>query len=103
MKNLATLSVDNIISDESNFNELPFKHLYVDNFFSPKFANDLLESFPALDSESWERTNDPEIEVKMRSKWQSEFDIPDKIVDAIRVLNSSLFLKSVSEYLIFQS
>ena len=98
LKNLATLSVAKIISEDSNFRELPFKHLYCDNFFSTEFANVLLDSFPKLDnSDLWDSSNDPEIEVKMRSKWQSEFDIPDTIVDAIRVLNSSLFLKSVSE------
>ena len=98
LKNLATLSVAEIISEDSNFSELPFKHLYCDNFFSTEFANALLDSFPKLDnSDLWDSSNDPEIEVKMRSKWQSEFDIPDTIVDAIRVLNSSLFLKSVSE------
>ena len=98
LKNLATLSVAKIISEDSNFSELPFKHLYCDNFFSTEFANALLNSFPKLDnSDLWDSSNDPEIEVKMRSKWQSEFDIPDTIVDAIRVLNSSLFLKSVSE------
>jgi hypothetical protein len=98
LKNLATLSVAKIISEDSDFSELPFKHLYCDNFFSPEFANALLDSFPKLDnSDLWDSSNDPEIEVKMRSKWQSEFDIPDTIVDAIRVLNSSLFLKSVSE------
>ena len=98
LKNLATLSVAKIISEDSNFSEFPFKHLYCDNFFSTEFANALLDSFPKLDnSDLWDSSNDPEIEVKMRSKWQSEFDIPDTIVDAIRVLNSSLFLKSVSE------
>ena len=98
LKNLATLSIYNIKSDESNFNELPFKYLYVDNFFTPKFANALLDSLPELDNRDlWDSSNDPEIEVKMRSKWQSEFDIPDIIVDAVRVLNSSLFLKSVSK------
>jgi len=98
LKNLATLSIAKIISEDSNFSELPFKHLYIDNFFTPEFANTLLNSFPELDnSDLWDSSNDPEIEVKMRSKWQSEFDIPENIVDAIRVLNSSLFLKSVSE------
>lgn len=98
LKNLATLSIAKIMSEESNFSELPFKHLYCDNFFSTEFADALLDSFPKLDnSDLWDSSNDPEIEVKMRSKWQSEFDIPETIVDAIRVLNSSLFLKSVSE------
>ena len=98
LKNLAKKSVAKIISDDSNFSKLPFNHLYIDNFFSPEFANALLDNFPKLDNKAlWDISNDPEIEVKMRSKWQSEFDIPDTIVDAIRVLNSSLFLKSVSE------
>ena len=98
LKNLATLSVAKIISDDSNFSEHPFKHLYIDNFFNKEFADALLDSFPKLDNkELWDISNDPEIEMKMRSKWQSEFDIPDTIVDSIRVLNSSLFLKSVSE------
>ena len=60
----------------NNFSNDPFKHLYIDNFFDTNFANQLFENFPELDSELWERTNDPEIEVKMRSKWTSEFDIP---------------------------
>jgi Rps23 Pro-64 3,4-dihydroxylase Tpa1-like proline 4-hydroxylase len=98
LKNLAIASIAKIISEDNNFSEQPFNHLYCDNFFSPEFANTLLDSFPKLDnSDLWDSSNDPEIEVKMRSKWQSEFDIPDTIVDAIRVLNSSLFLKSVSE------
>ena len=98
LKNSAIESIAKILSQENNFNALPFKHLYVDNFFTIEFANALLDSFPDLDNgDLWDSSNDPEIEVKMRSKWQSEFDIPDNIVDAVRVLNSSLFLKSVSE------
>ena len=98
LKNLAEKSVAKIVSDKSNYSEIPFKHLYINNFFSNEFANSLLDNFPEIDSRDlWEFSNDPEIEVKMRSKWQSEFDIPDTIVDAIRILNSSLFLKAISK------
>ena len=98
LKKTAIKSVAKIISDDTNFSNLPFKHLYIDNFFTPQFADALLGCFPELDNKGlWDISNDPEIEVKMRSKWQSEFDIPDTIVDAIRVLNSSLFLKAISE------
>ena len=98
LKNLASISTAKIVSSESHYSDTPFKNLYVDNFFTPEFADALLNSFPELDnSDFWDSSNDPEIEVKMRSKWQSEFDIPDNIVDAVRVLNSSLFLKAVSE------
>lgn len=83
----------------NNSSKVPFKHLYVDDFFGANFANGLLENFPNLNSELWEEANDPEIEVKMRSNWTSEFDIPDKIIDAIRIMNSSPFLKALSKVL----
>ena len=67
----------------NNFSDSPFPHLYIENFFEEEFANTLLSSFPSLESEEWEVTEDSEIEVKMRSKWASEFDIPEHIVDAI--------------------
>jgi Rps23 Pro-64 3,4-dihydroxylase Tpa1-like proline 4-hydroxylase len=84
------------VNGVSFFNE-PFKHVVVDNFFPNDFAHSLLKSFPDIDSDDWERTNDPDIEVKLRTMWKSEFDIPDGIVDAIRIMNSSLFLNAMSK------
>ena len=83
----------------NNFSDSPFPHLYIENFFEEEFANTLLSSFPSLESEEWEVTEDSEIEVKMRSKWTSEFDIPENIVDAIRIMNSAPFLKELSKAL----
>ena len=77
----------------------PFPHFHIDNFFDKNFSHILLNSFPSLNSSEWEKTNDPEIEVKMRSKWVSEFDIPENIIDAIRIMNSGPFLKALSESL----
>lgn len=97
LKQITESSRKKIINKErNNFSKNPFPHLFIDDFFENQFANELLEAFPALDSQSWERTNDPEIEVKMRSKWTSEFDIPEKIIDAIRIMNSAPFLKALA-------
>jgi Rps23 Pro-64 3,4-dihydroxylase Tpa1-like proline 4-hydroxylase len=82
---------------ENTFFEEPFKHTVIDNFFPDDFAKHLLEKFPDIDSPIWERTNDVDIEVKLRTMWKSEFDIPDGIVEAIRILNSSLMLNSMSD------
>ena len=79
------------------FFEEPFKHVVIDNFFPQDFAQILLEKFPDINSSSWEKTNDTDIEIKLRTMWKSEFDIPDGIVDAVRILNSSLFLNSMSK------
>ena len=87
------------IRNTSYFNENPFQHFFIDDFFDEVFANKLLNSFPNLDSPDWERSNDPEIEIKMRSQWKSEFDCPEGISDAIRIMNSAPFLKALSEAL----
>ena len=43
-----------------------------------------------------EKSNIKSIEIKYRSKWISEFDIPNYLVDLVRILNSSIILKSLS-------
>jgi Rps23 Pro-64 3,4-dihydroxylase Tpa1-like proline 4-hydroxylase len=88
--------VKNAINGISFF-EMPFKHVVIDSFFPENFAKNLLEKFPDISSSMWERTNDADIEVKLRTMWKSEFDIPDGIVEAVRILNSSLFLNSMSK------
>lgn len=77
--------------------EEPFKHIVIDNFFDPAMAYQCLSSFPFLEDDCWEKQNDADIEVKWRTTWDSEFDIPDGLVDAVRVMNSSLFLKAMAE------
>jgi hypothetical protein len=101
LKNHAISSSNKITNAEPNLQyfEEPFKHIVLDNFFDPYVAQNAFSNFPPLDSEIWERTFDPEIEVKMRSNFNSEFDFPDGIIDIIRILNSSIFLKSMSEKL----
>ncbi|PWH11088.1 proline hydroxylase [Bacteroidetes bacterium SCGC AAA795-G10] len=96
VKNCSNKITDN---DLNNSSSIPFEHIYIDNFFDLNFANQILNSFPDLKSNQWEKTNDKNIEVKMRSKWSSEFDIPDHIIDAIRIMNSAPFLKALSKAL----
>jgi Rps23 Pro-64 3,4-dihydroxylase Tpa1-like proline 4-hydroxylase len=82
----------------SNFDE-PFKHCIIDNFFPDELAKECLSAFPLINSDSWERSDDADIEVKLRTKWESEFDIPEDILTATRILNSSIILKAMSEAL----
>jgi len=74
----------------------PYRHIVIDDFLDKRLADLCLKNWPELDSRSWDQSNDKDIEVKYRTKWQSEFDIPEGIVDAIRILNSSNFLRSIA-------
>ena len=99
LKDMATSCAKKILdaNDGVEFFEQPFKHLVIDNFFTEEFADVCLSNFPKLDHASWEHANDMDIEVKYRTTWQSEFDIPDGILDAIKILNSSIILKAMGD------
>ena len=75
----------------------PYKHLVIDSFFSESLAKECLNHFPDIGDSSWEHANDSDIEIKYRTTWQSEFDIPEGIIDAVRILNSAHFLRAMSE------
>lgn len=75
----------------------PYKHLVIDNFLPEQLAEKCLKHFPSVSDSCWEYSSDTDIEVKYRSQWKSEFDIPDGIIDVVRILNSSLMLHAISE------
>lgn len=75
----------------------PYRHLVIDDFFPSDFAELCADSFPALTEPVWEVKDVKDIEVKYRSDWKSEFDIPDQLVDAIRILNSSILLRAMGD------
>jgi Rps23 Pro-64 3,4-dihydroxylase Tpa1-like proline 4-hydroxylase len=81
---------------EAAFFEEPYKHLVIDNALGLELADRCLQSFPALEDPIWERAHDEDIEIKYRTMWNSEFDIPEHIVDAVRIMNCSLFLNAMT-------
>lgn len=94
LKKIAEACVDKIT--KKNFYQKPYKHLVIDNFLPENLAHKCIESFPSLDNKVWEHENDKGIEVKSRTTWSSELDIPDNIIDCVRILNCSLLLNAFS-------
>jgi len=80
----------------TDFFEVPYKHLVLDNFLDASLAQLCLSNFPDENDPIWEHANDKDIEVKYRTNWRSEFDIPEGIVDVIRVLNGADVLRAFS-------
>lgn len=75
----------------------PFRHVVVDDFLPLQLAELCLKNFPDTSDSCWEFENDADIEVKYRTTWKSEFDVPEGIIDAVRVLNSAIFLRAMSK------
>lgn len=99
LKEAANECANKIVNAKTDvaFFESPYKHLVVDNFFPAELANGCLSNFPKLSDSSWEHANDSDIEIKYRSTWKSEFDIPDGICQAVRILNSAPLLEAMSK------
>lgn len=79
------------------FFEEPFRHIVIDDFFDQDLAQACLDNFPPLDDPSWQHSKDADIEIKSRTTWKSEFDIPEAIAPAVRILNSAPFLSALGD------
>jgi hypothetical protein len=88
-----------IISTKKNISyfEEPYKFLVLDDFLPRDLAESALRKFPNLSSSCWEFQNTKDLEIKYRTVWKSEFDIPEHIVDIVRILNSSILLTAISK------
>lgn len=98
LKRIADSCAQKIVATKTNssYFEKPFQHLIIDNFLPTELAMLAMQSFPPSGDSSWVHSNDVGIEVKSRSCWGSEFDIPPNIIDVVRIANSSLILKAIS-------
>lgn len=74
----------------------PFPHIVVDGLFDPDLISVLHRTVIDLPSSEWEETNDPGVEVKLRSRWQSEYCIPEPAREVVRFFNSGPFLRTLS-------
>ena len=86
-------------SKSNQYFEYPFQHIIIDDFLDKILIDQVDANFPRLDNPQWQHSNDEGIEIKSRTNWTSEFDIPDGIVDTIRVFNSAPVLKAIGEKL----
>jgi Rps23 Pro-64 3,4-dihydroxylase Tpa1-like proline 4-hydroxylase len=98
LNNYANLASEKIKHSQINLNffKKPYKHLIIDRFFKKNLAQDCFNNFPDTNNNLWNFTNNKNIEIKYRSKWKSEFDIPEGIIAVVRIMNSAKILKSIS-------
>ena len=99
LKKIALESIDKLgkTKEKGTYFNKPYQYCYIDNFLPEDFANSIMNAFPPVGPENWESPNDSEIEIKHRTVWKSEFDIPDGILPIIKILNSAPMLHAMSE------
>lgn len=85
--------------EHGNFFVEPFQHLIIDDFLPIDVADGLLKAFPDASDNCWQRSNDQGIEIKARTNWQSEFDVPDGLSGVVRVFNSAPILSAMGQIL----
>lgn len=74
----------------------PFPHIILDGLFDQPLIDAIHGLFSTLPDDYWQKNNDQGIEVKWRSNWQSEYDIPKPARDVVRFLNSGPMLRALA-------
>jgi hypothetical protein len=75
----------------------PFQHIVIDNAFHPYVLDLLLREFDEVDWSKQDVRNDEGIQVKLRSDWKKDDDVPLTAGLVIDALNSGDFLRWLSK------
>lgn len=74
----------------------PFPHLVLDDAIDAGTVDALHQMMSVRPDETWDKSNDTGIEVKWRSNWYSEYDIPEPARELVRFFNSGAFMRELS-------
>lgn len=78
-------------------NASPFNHIVIDNFFPEDVTYQVLRDLETDNKDSWDKRDHDDIQVKWRSDWKSDSDVPDYTRSVIQYLNSGDFLRWLTE------
>lgn len=73
----------------------PFPHIVIDGVFDESLIDELHRV--TLAHQCWDKSDDVGIEVKWRSNWRSEYDIPEPAREMVRFFNSGAVLRRLSK------
>jgi Rps23 Pro-64 3,4-dihydroxylase Tpa1-like proline 4-hydroxylase len=92
----AVLETLKAIPQEQFTGAAPFPYISIDGLFPAEEITGMHRQLFTLGDEYWEKNNDQGIEVKWRSTWKSEYDIPEPAREYVRFFNSGAFLRELS-------
>jgi Rps23 Pro-64 3,4-dihydroxylase Tpa1-like proline 4-hydroxylase len=74
----------------------PFPHVVADNLFDPRLIDLILRQYPGRDAAIWQHYDQRDIQVKVRTNWKSDADIPSDVREVVHALNCGRFLLALS-------
>ncbi|MGE0527787.1 MAG: 2OG-Fe(II) oxygenase [Bdellovibrionales bacterium] len=74
----------------------PYPYIELDGLFNEELLDEAVKAFPEKTDKIWDIRNDPEIQVKYRTNWQTEADIPPSTLMLVQILNSGRFIRMLS-------
>lgn len=78
-------------------NASPFPHIVADNLLDERLIDILLREYPARNDPIWQHYDDSDIQIKTRTNWKSEADIPTDTREMVRTLLSGKLLLAMSK------
>jgi Rps23 Pro-64 3,4-dihydroxylase Tpa1-like proline 4-hydroxylase len=80
-----------------NFKEAePFQHIVIDNFLNEDVADKLLSDLLNDNFDKWDKRDHDKIQIKWRSDWKDDADVPEHTLSVINFLNGGTFLRWLS-------
>lgn len=93
---LDTFQTTATVSAEAYASAVPFPHVVLDGLLDDRLLDAVIAEFPTSDDPIWARSEDAGIQVKLRSNWTEERQIPQATRELVRAFNSGPFLRSLA-------
>lgn len=98
MNKFIDLSKFNIETLAADFKSAgPFQHIIIDNFLNQEMADQIINDLENDNFDKWDKRDQEQIQIKWRSDWKDDSDVPVTTLSLIHFLNSGTFLRWLSK------
>ena len=98
MNKFIDLSKFNIETLAADFKSAePFQHVIIDNFLNQEMTDQILNDLENDNFDKWDKRDQEQIQIKWRSDWKDDSEVPATTLSLIHFLNSGTFLRWLSK------
>jgi Rps23 Pro-64 3,4-dihydroxylase Tpa1-like proline 4-hydroxylase len=98
MNNFVDFSKFNLEELSGHFQQAePFQHVVIDNFLNTEIADNILLDLENENFDNWDKRDHDKIQIKWRSNWKDDSEVPANTLSLINFLNGGTFLRWLSK------